>query len=78
VERLLEFAKWDPDGSTSIPHNDEPHMSIINWGQRAYDWAFGIMADDERRAIREAFRQRGIRTHHLLVQPLRPDARLSG
>ncbi|OGG43856.1 MAG: hypothetical protein A3F84_27505 [Candidatus Handelsmanbacteria bacterium RIFCSPLOWO2_12_FULL_64_10] len=68
VERLLEFAKWDPDGSTSIPHNDEPHMSIINWAQRAYDWAYGATADAERDAVREAFRQRGIRTHQLLVR----------
>jgi len=68
AERLLEFAKWDPDGSTSIPHNDEPHMSIINWAQRAYDWAFGAMSDGERSTIREAFRQRGMRTHQLLVR----------
>ncbi|MBI3970948.1 MAG: DUF4962 domain-containing protein [Chloroflexi bacterium] len=68
VERLLEFARWDPDGSTSIPHNDEPHMSIINWGQRAYDWAYGAMDRGERSIIREALRQRATRTHDLLVR----------
>lgn len=68
IARLLEFARWDPDGSTSIPHNDEPHMSVINLGPRAYDWAYGLMTDDERATIREALRVRAIRTYDLLVK----------
>jgi len=68
IERLLEFARWDPDGSTSIPHNDEPHMSVINLGSRAYDWVYGLMSGEERETVREALRARAIRTHALLVR----------
>ena len=68
IERLMEFARWDPDGSTSIPHNDEPHMSVINLGSRAYDWAYGLMSDAERETIRGALCARAVRTHALLAR----------
>ena len=59
VERLLEFARWDVEGSTSTIHNNEPHMSVINLGPRAYDWAYDVMSESERAAVREALRGRG-------------------
>ncbi len=59
VERLLEFARWDVEGSTSTIHNNEPHMSVINLGPRAYDWAHDVMSDAERATVREALRSRG-------------------
>lgn len=62
VERLLEFAGWDVDGATSTFHNNEPHMSVINLGPRAYDWVYSLMNDDEREAVREQLRQRGNQT----------------
>ncbi len=62
IERLLEFSSWDVEGSTSTFHNNEPHMSVINLGPRAYDWAYGLMTDEERATIREALRNRGNQT----------------
>lgn len=59
VERLLEFARWEVEGSTSTIHNNEPHMSVINLGPRAYDWAYDVMSDSEREKVREALRGRG-------------------
>jgi len=62
IDRLLEFASWDVEGATSTIHNNEPHMSVINLGPRAYDWAYGLMTDDERNKIRRALRDRGNQT----------------
>jgi hypothetical protein len=59
VERLLEFARWDVEGATSTINNNEPHMSMINLGPRAYDWAYDVMSDSERATVREALRARG-------------------
>ncbi|MBT5057865.1 MAG: DUF4962 domain-containing protein [Gemmatimonadetes bacterium] len=59
VERLLEFASWDVEGATSTVHNNEPHMSVINLGPRAYDWAYDVMSESERAVVREALRGRG-------------------
>ena len=67
AERLLEFARWDPDGSTSIPHNDEPHMSIINLGPRALDWAWDCMTEAERKTVIDALVARGERNLQLLI-----------
>ena len=62
IERLLEFARWDVEGATSTFHNNEPHMSVINLGPRAYDWTYDLMTEDERATIREALRARGNQT----------------
>lgn len=59
VERLLEFASWDVEGATSTILNNEPHMSVINLGPRAYDWAYDVMSESERATVREALRGRG-------------------
>ena len=59
VERLLELARWDVEGSTSTINNNEPHMSVINLGPRAYDWAYDVMSESERVTVREALRRRG-------------------
>jgi hypothetical protein len=62
TDRLLEFARWDVDGSTSTFHNNEPHMSVINLGPRAYDWIYEFMTVEERGLVREALRLRGNQT----------------
>jgi hypothetical protein len=62
IDRLLEFASWDVDGATSTFNNNEPHMSVINLGPRAYDWSYGLMTDGEREKIRRALRDRGNQT----------------
>ena len=41
--RLDSLSRWDPDGSTSIAHNDEPHMSVVCWCPFAFDWAYEAM-----------------------------------
>ena len=59
AERLLEFAGWDEEGSSSTFHHNAPHMAIINLGPRAYDWAHAILTEAERDTVREALRRRG-------------------
>ena len=59
VERLLEFASWDEEGSSSTFHHNAPHMAVINLGPRAYDWAHAVMSENERGTVREALRRRG-------------------
>jgi len=51
--RLLSLAKWDPDGSTSIEHNDEPHMSVIQHVPFAYDWLSEVLTGEQRDRIRD-------------------------
>jgi hypothetical protein len=62
IDRLLEFASWDVDGATSTFNNNEPHMSVINLGPRAYDWSYALMTEDEREKIRTALKDRGNQT----------------
>jgi hypothetical protein len=62
VDRLLEFASWDVNGATSTFNNNEPHMSVINLGPRAYDWSHQVMTEDERSKIRTALKDRGNQT----------------
>ena len=59
VERLLEFARWDVEGATSTVHNNEPHMSVMTFGPRAYDWAWDVLSEAERAAVQAALRGRG-------------------
>ena len=58
IARLLSLARWDPDGSTSIPHNDEPHMSVVQHAPFAYDWLSEAMADHQRDTIRHHLHHR--------------------
>jgi len=58
IARLLSLARWDPDGSTSIPHNDEPHMSVIQHAPFAYDWLFEAMSEHQYDVVRRHLRQR--------------------
>ncbi len=57
--RMASVSKWDPAGSTWIEHNDEPHMSIVNWGPVVCDWVWEHFTEDERARIAEMFRRRG-------------------
>lgn len=56
--RLLHFFSWDPHGSTSIFHNDEPAMWVMMRGTRAYDWTWDLFTPDERSAVEGAMRER--------------------
>lgn len=62
VARLLEFASWDVEGATSTFHSNEPHMSVMTFGPRAYDWAWDVLSPAERETVQRALRDRGNQT----------------
>lgn len=49
--RILHFFAWDPAGSTSLFHNDEPAMWMMQRGVRAYDWTYDLFSPQEREAV---------------------------
>lgn len=50
--RLLYFyGKWDPKGSTSVRHNDEPGMHLNTYGLPAYEWTRELFTPEERRIV---------------------------
>jgi len=62
-ERMASISRWDPEGSSNIPHNDEAHMSVIWHGAKACDWAWELFTDDERALVIDQFRRRGELTY---------------
>ena len=66
LHRLASVCAWDPDGSTSIAHNDEPHMSIIDWGTRVYDLCIDVATADQAEAITRGLSARAERTYRWL------------
>ena len=56
--RILHFFSWDPKGSTSVSHNDEPAMWIMMRGVRAYDWTYDLFTPEEREKIEAVMRVR--------------------
>ena len=70
ARRLDALSPWDPDGSTAIDHNDEPHMSVINWCPFAFDWAFDVIPPDVRQRFTAHLAKRAENTlAHLLHWP---------
>lgn len=57
--RLDSVARWDPDGSSHIAHNDEAHMSVMWWGPAACDWVWDVFTPEQRRRVIAHFRRRG-------------------
>ena len=49
--RVLHYTGFDPKGSTNTFHNDEPAMSILRRGCRAYDWTRDLYTAEEREKI---------------------------
>ncbi len=58
-QRLDSLARWDPEGSSHLRHNDEAHMPIIWSGPTACDWAWDLFTDEERGRVVEHLRRRG-------------------
>lgn len=58
-ERMASIARWDPEGSSHLAHNDEAHMSVIWHGPKAVDWVWEEFTDEERALVIEQFRRRG-------------------
>ena len=56
--RILHFFSWDPAGSTSVFHNDEPAMWIMMRGVRAYDWTYDLFTPEERALVEKSMRAR--------------------
>ena len=56
--RLLHFFSWNPNGSTSLFHNDEPAMWVMQRGTRAYDWCYGLFTPGERKRIEPVMKAR--------------------
>lgn len=57
--RMVSISQWDPEGSSSLSHNDEAHMSVIWDGTKAVDWAWELFTEQERQQVIEQFRRRG-------------------
>ncbi len=49
--RMLHLASWDPEGSTSLFHNDEPGHEIISVIARAYDWIYPLLDQNDKDKI---------------------------
>ncbi len=56
--RILHFFAWNPNGSTSLFHNDEPAMWIMQRGVRAYDWTYALFSPEERAKIESVMKIR--------------------
>ena len=56
--RLLHFFSWDPEGSTSLFHNDEPAMWVMQRGTRAYDFTYDLFSPEERAKIEPVMKAR--------------------
>ena len=46
--RLLSIIRWDPRGSTSLNHNDEPGTEVVRYCPIVYDWVFPLLTGAER------------------------------
>ncbi len=57
--RMASISRWDPEGSSHLPHNDEAHMSVIWNGSNACDWVWDRFTEQEREAVVAQFRRRG-------------------
>jgi len=67
--RLLHVVSWDPKGSTSLGHNDEPATEVVRYCPTAFDRVYSLLTAEERRncvdclltrmtEIRDRWRQR--------------------
>lgn len=56
--RLLHFATWDSEGSTSVRNNDEAAMDLVMRCPRTYDWVHEALSPQEREAVERMCRVR--------------------
>lgn len=56
--RLMHLMSWDPEGSTSLFHHDEPGTELVRVCPRTYDWIYPLLSEDERRKCREVLAAR--------------------
>jgi hypothetical protein len=53
--RLMHTVLWDPNGSTSLGHNDEPATEIVRLAPRVYDSIYDLLTQEEREQCRQCF-----------------------
>lgn len=46
--RLLHIISWDPQGSTSLGHNDEPATEVIRYCPTVFDRVYQLLTEDEK------------------------------
>ena len=63
---LLECAKWDPRGSTSMCYNDEAGMPYLSRFSRTYSFVHDLLSEPEREFCRKVIRIRGEEAYRML------------
>ncbi len=56
--RLLAICGWDPQGSSSLAHNDEVATEVVRHGPVVYDWIHPLLTPDERRLVLDVLLRR--------------------
>jgi hypothetical protein len=46
--RLMHLMSWDPNGSTSLFHHDEPGTELVRVCPRVYDWIYPLLTDEDK------------------------------
>jgi hypothetical protein len=65
--RLLYLTTWDPNGSTSLSHNDEPGHEIIRDMSRTYDWIYPLLDEDDKTKVRDILAVRMPQLYEVLL-----------
>lgn len=63
---LLECAKWDPAGSSSMRYNDEAGMPYLSRFSRTYSFVHDLLSEPEREQCRAVIRIRGREAYDML------------
>ena len=56
--RVVELAKWNPDGATNFKLNCEAAKPMLHRISRAYDWAYDMFSANDRELIQQAIKRR--------------------
>ncbi len=51
--RLMHLMSWDPNGSTSLFHHDEPGTELVRLCPRVFDWIHPLLSEEDKRKCRE-------------------------
>lgn len=65
---LLHVVSWDAEGTTSRDYNDEAAFRVagaIAWG---YDWLYGHLTEDERKAVRSQLLRRTAQVAYHVIE----------
>lgn len=63
---LLECAKWDPKGATSMRYNDEAGMPYLSRFSRTYSFVHDLLTEPEREQCRAVIRIRGKESYTMI------------